>query len=142
MTEFFRTRAALVRATVASLILVGVLFAFVFPTRTWLPQRGEGRRRAERAGLLHDQTAKLEREADKLRSDREVERVARARFGLVMPGEQAWAVVPAPTTDRPPPRPRRRTTTTTAAAGLRPRCGRCSPPRRAPCPPGRAGRTR
>ncbi|MGZ8733782.1 MAG: FtsB family cell division protein [Acidimicrobiia bacterium] len=98
MTEFFRTRAALVRATVASLILVGVLFAFVFPTRTWLAQRAKAADAQSDLTLLRDQTEQLEREAEKLRSDQEVERVAREKFGLVMPGEQAWAVVPLPTT--------------------------------------------
>jgi cell division protein FtsB len=98
VTEFFRTRAALVRATVASLILVGVLFAFVFPTRTWLAQRAKAADAQSELTLLRHQTAELDGEAARLRSDREVERVARARFGLVMPGEQAWAVVPPPTT--------------------------------------------
>ncbi len=98
MTEFFRTRAALVRATVASLILVGILFAFVFPTRTWLTQRAKSADAQSQLTLLREQTTKLEREAETLRSDQEIERVARERFGLVMPGEQAWAVVPTPTT--------------------------------------------
>jgi cell division protein FtsB len=97
VTEFFRTRAALVRATVASLVLVGILFAFVFPTRTWLQQRSKAAAAQSELSLLRDQTAKLERQAKKLRSDQEVERVAREKFNLVMPGEQAWAVVPAPT---------------------------------------------
>ncbi len=105
MTEFFRTRAALVRATVASLILVGILFAFVFPTRTWLTQRAKAAEVQSELTLLREQTTKLEREADTLRSDQEVERVARERFGLVMPGEQAWAVVPAPTTTTTTPPP-------------------------------------
>ena len=107
MTEFFRTRAALVRATVASLILVGILFAFVFPTRTWLTQRAKSADAQSQLTLLREQTTKLEREAETLRSDQEIERVARERFGLVMPGEQAWAVVPTPTTTTttttPPP---------------------------------------
>jgi cell division protein FtsB len=98
VTEFFRTRAALVRATVASLLLVGILFAFVFPTRTWLHQRAKTADAQSELSLLRDQTEQLEREAAELRRDVEVERVARARFGLVMPGEQAWAVVPSPTT--------------------------------------------
>ena len=54
MTEFFRTRAALVRATVASLILVGVLFAFVFPTRTWLQQRSKAADAQSELTLLHE----------------------------------------------------------------------------------------
>jgi cell division protein FtsB len=98
VTEFFRTRAALVRATVASLILVGVLFAFVFPTRTWLTQRAKAADSQSQLTLLREQTTELEREAEALRSDHEIERLARERFGLVMPGEQAWAVVPTPTT--------------------------------------------
>ena len=63
MTEFFRTRAALVRATVASLILVGVLFAFVFPTRTWLQQRSKAADSQSELTLLREQTTKLEHQA-------------------------------------------------------------------------------
>jgi cell division protein FtsB len=114
VTEFFRTRAALVRATVASLILVGVLFVFVFPTRTWLQQRSKESNAQSELSLLRDQTAKLEHEAANLRRDQEVERVARARFGLVMPGEQAWAVVPSPTTTTTT------TTTTTSTTTTKP----------------------
>jgi cell division protein FtsB len=107
--EFFRTRAAVVRATVASLLLVGFLFAFVFPTRTWLQQRSRTDEAREQLSMLERETAELRREADRLRSREEVERVAREQYGLVMPGEQAWAVVPAPstttTTTTPPPSP-------------------------------------
>ena len=107
MAEFFRTRAALVRATVASLVLVGVLFAFVFPTRSWLHQRGVESKARSQLHLLEEQTAKLEREEKRLRSDTAVKEVARSRYGLVNPGEQSWAVVP----------PLASTTTTAPASG-------------------------
>jgi cell division protein FtsB len=95
----------LVRAAVASLVLVGVLFAFVFPTRSWLHQRGvEGDARSQ-LDLLRERTKQLEDKARRLRSDVEVKDVARARYGFVSPGEQAWAVVP----------PLASTTTTTSA---------------------------
>lgn len=98
VVDFLRARAALVRVVAASLALVAFLFAFVFPTRTWLSQRAETSVATERLSVLERETAKLEREAERLRTRDEIERVARERFGLVMPGEQAWAVVPAPST--------------------------------------------
>ncbi|HZJ28262.1 MAG TPA: septum formation initiator family protein [Acidimicrobiia bacterium] len=108
MVDFLRSRAALVRVVAASLALVGFLFVFVFPTRTWLSQRSVKGAATERLSVLERETAKLEREADRLRSRDEIERVARDQFGLVMPGERAWAVVPEPST----------TTTTTTTLPL------------------------
>lgn len=98
MVDFLRARAGMVRLIAASLALVAILFAFVFPTRTWVAQRSETNAATERLSVLERETEKLEREAERLRSRDEIERVAREQFGLVMPGEQAWAVVPAPST--------------------------------------------
>jgi cell division protein FtsB len=97
------------RLAVASLLLIGALFLFVFPTSAVLHQRGQLNDAEQRLAVLKQQTRRLSEQSRQLLSDAEVERLARDRFNMVRPGEQAWAVVPgaAPTT-----------TTTTVAPGL------------------------
>lgn len=90
---------------VTGVIVVGVLFLGVFPTRTWLDQRSERDAVAERLAVLREQNARLERRASQLHTDAEVERLAREQYNLVRPGEEAYALLPA----GPPPS----TTTTT-----------------------------
>ena len=94
-------RLAVVRAAIGSVVLVGLLFAFVYPTRTFLDQRDDTNRARSQLALLKSETAKLAREADRLTSDAEIERRARA-YGLVRPGEQPFVIIPAPTTVPPP----------------------------------------
>jgi cell division protein FtsB len=79
-----------------SVVLVGVLFAGVFPTRTYLAQRASISRAEKQLSVLGEQNAELERRAKELRSDREIERLARERYNLVKPGEEAYAVLPPP----------------------------------------------
>lgn len=93
------------RIAVLTLVVVAFLFAFVFPTRALLAQRDEERSARERLALLREESAKLEAEAERLRSDEEIERLARERFHLVHPGEESYAVIPegsSTTTTAPP----------------------------------------
>ena len=94
-----RRGAAILRVSLVSLALIAGLFVFVFPTRTYLSQRADVQRAQERLDLLRAENARLEQETTLLSDPAEVERIARERFGLVRPGERAFAVVPAP----PPP---------------------------------------
>ena len=59
-------------------MLVGLLFAFVYPTRTFLDQRADTGKARAQLELLRSENAKLAREAKKLQSDTEIERRARA----------------------------------------------------------------
>jgi cell division protein FtsB len=93
-------RLAVVRAAIGSVVLVGLLFVFVYPTRTFLDQRDDTNRARTQLALLKSETAKLAREADRLTSDAEIERRARA-YGLVKPGEQPFVIIPTPTTAPP-----------------------------------------
>jgi cell division protein FtsB len=93
------------RIAVASVVFVGFLFGAVFPTRTYLAQRRQIAAATERLELFQRQNALLEAEAKRLQSDEEIERIARARYNLVRPGEEAYAIVPVPKPD-PPPAPR------------------------------------
>jgi cell division protein FtsB len=89
------------RIAVASVVFVGFLFGAVFPTRTYLAQRREIAAASRRLAVFAEQNGQLEAEVRRLRSDEEIERIARARYNLVRPGEEAYAVVPTP----PPPSP-------------------------------------
>jgi cell division protein FtsB len=88
-----RLRGALLLVT-----SVGLLFAFVYPTRTFLEQRDEMHRAGQQLSVLDRENAKLEAEAKRLQNDAEIERIARERYGLVKPGERPFVIIPAPTT--------------------------------------------
>ena len=79
-----------------SVVLVGALFAGVFPTRTYLAQRASISRSEKQLDVLDEQSQDLEKRAKALQSDAEIERLARERYNLVKPGEQAYAVLPPP----------------------------------------------
>jgi cell division protein FtsB len=84
-------------------LLVAALFVFVFPTRTYLAQRAETQRTQEQLDVLTEQNDALAARITALQTDEEIERLAREQFDLVRPGEQAFAVLPAPAiTDLPP----------------------------------------
>lgn len=90
------------RVVVASVLFVGFLFGAVFPTRTFLNQRREIAAASARLELFERQNGTLEAEVARLQSDEEIEKIARARYNLVKPGEEAYAVVPVPATAPPP----------------------------------------
>ena len=93
-----------------SVAVVGVLFLFVFPARTYLAQRHDLAAAATRLRVLSDNNDKLAAEEAKLHDDSEIERLAREQYGLVKPGEEAYAILPSPTppTTAPPPHERSR----------------------------------
>ena len=58
--------------------------------------------------MLEESAAALQARVDRLHTDAEIERLAREQHNLVRPGEEAFAVLPAPTTEPAPenlPRP-------------------------------------
>jgi cell division protein FtsB len=90
-----RRRRNTVRFALAGVVLVGLLFAFVYPTRTFLDQRSDTSRARQQLDVLRSENAKLEQAAERLRDPAEIEKLAR-RYGLVQPNEQAFVIVPAP----------------------------------------------
>ena len=52
--------------------------------------------------ILDQQNAQLAAEAAKLQTNAEIERLARSQYHLVRPGEQAFAILPPPSTGRSP----------------------------------------
>jgi cell division protein FtsB len=95
------SRAAVVRLAIASLFLIGALFLFVFPTSALLHQRGQLDDAHERLAVLKEQNRRLSEQSKRAVSDEEIERLARARFNMVRPHEQAWAIVPGPEAPTP-----------------------------------------
>jgi cell division protein FtsB len=91
-----------------ALALAAVLFLFVFPTRSYIAQRGDIGAARRDVAVLREQNEKLAREAQRLQSEEEIERLARNQFHMVFPGEDAYMVIPAPEPAT--------TTTTTAPA--------------------------
>ena len=84
------------RIAVASLALVAMMFLFVFPTRSYVAQKRQIGRAAHAVEVLRAQNEVLARQAARLKTHREIERLAREQFNMVMPGEQAYNVVETP----------------------------------------------
>lgn len=85
-----------------SVVLVGVLFAAVFPTRTFLAQRASITHAEKQLSVLEEQNEALRQRAEQLSTDAEIERLAREQYNLVRPGEEAYAVLPPPAAPEPP----------------------------------------
>lgn len=86
-----------VAGLLCGLLLLGFLFAFVYPTRTYLKQREQIQAAESRLGVLQRETAALRRDTKRLQGDAEVERIAREQYGLVRPGETPYVLVPSTT---------------------------------------------
>ncbi len=77
-----------------TVVFLGVLVVAVFPTRTWLDQRRDTKTAEAQLATLQSERARIAREATRLDTDEEIEKEARAG-GYVMPGEEAYSVLPA-----------------------------------------------
>ena len=76
--------------------LCAVLAFAVFPTSTFLDQRADTAEAEERLAVLRAQNEAYEERIDRLKEQEEIERLAREQYNLVFPGEEAYAVLPAP----------------------------------------------
>ena len=74
------------RGALLSVVLVGILFAFVYPTQTFLDQRSRTQKARAQLELLRTENAKLADASRKLHDDAEIARIARQLYGLVKPG--------------------------------------------------------
>jgi cell division protein FtsB len=94
------------RAVRALLVLVtvgGIVFLFILPGRTWLAQ-GRATSVAQRQETaLSQENAALTKQVSLLQQPAYIEQVARAEYGLTMPGEEAFGILPptAPPTTVP-----------------------------------------
>ena len=90
-------------ALAVSIAAIALLFVGVFPTRAFIAQRNEiGAAEAELSGI-EATNEQLEERVAALGTDAEIERLAREQYNLVFPGEEAYALLPAPTPPLPVP---------------------------------------
>ena len=80
----------------SSVALVGVLFLFVFPTSSWLAQRRDREGVETELRQVSAENRLLEERVKRLHTKAEIERLARERFYLVRPNEEAFAIQPRP----------------------------------------------
>ena len=98
-----RQRSRVLVALVVSIAAIALLFVGVFPTRAFVAQRDElAAAESELAGI-EATNAQLEERVAALGTDAEIERLAREQYNLVFPGEEAYALLPAPTPPLPVP---------------------------------------
>jgi hypothetical protein len=76
--------------------LCGVLAFAVFPTSTYLDQRADTAEAEQRLAVLRAQNEAYQERIERLETQEEIERLAREQYNLVFPGEEAYAVLPAP----------------------------------------------
>ena len=80
----------------AAVATIAALAVYVFPTRTWLDQRAALAETSVDLRELEAERSALEQRVAELDSDEQIEEIARSQYGLVLPGEEAYAVLPAP----------------------------------------------
>lgn len=61
----------------------------------------------DRIEMLQETNRQLDERAKQLQSDEEIKRLAREKYELVTPGQQAYAVMPPATPPTPPPPPKK-----------------------------------
>lgn len=77
-------------------VVLGAAAIGLFPTQTFLDQRSDTAEARQRLEVLRAQNDSFEKRIDRLGSDEEIERIAREQYNLAFPGEEAYAVLPAP----------------------------------------------
>ncbi|MGH9136496.1 MAG: FtsB family cell division protein [Acidimicrobiales bacterium] len=98
-----RQRSRVLVPLLVSVLAVGFLFVAVFPTRALLAQRSATGDAREQLAVIERANAELEARVEALQTDAEIERLAREQYRLVRPGEEAYAILPAPAPPVPVP---------------------------------------
>ena len=97
-------RRVLTVLVVAGLFAVAAIATWtwgVVPARNWVAQKDEITRLEAELAEVQASNAALEAEIRLLQTDAEIERIARRDFGLVYPGEEAYAILPPPAAPAP-----------------------------------------
>ena len=89
-------RRRLLWILLAALTVMAALFIGVYPTRTYFSQRSALQKAQHQLTVLNDENTKLDQAANDLNTDARIEQIARENFNLVRPGEEAFAILPAP----------------------------------------------
>jgi len=87
-----------VRALLVAVSVGGVLFLFVLPGRTWIEQSRSTSQAEHRLQILSAENAALSTRIGQLHDPTYIKQVAREQYGLVMPGERAYGILPPSTT--------------------------------------------
>jgi cell division protein FtsB len=90
-------------ALAVSIAAIALLFVGVFPTRAFIAQRNAIAAAESELAATEATNAQLEERVAALGTHAEIERLAREQYNLVFPGEEAYALLPAPTPPLPVP---------------------------------------
>jgi cell division protein FtsB len=99
------------RIALLTVFSIAFLFVFVFPTSSYLAQARQVNKARHDLAVIRAQNRTLATEAAKLQTKPEIERIARERYNMALPGERLFSIVPTPAVT---------TTTTTAATAAAP----------------------
>ncbi len=91
------------KITMAVMVLVGAMYLFAYPARTYLAQKQAIAVQERTIAVLKGEDSKLAGESSALQSRGTIARIARQEYGLVKPGQQAFMVVPSPGKSASPP---------------------------------------
>ena len=83
-----------IKAALCLLALLGALYVFAYPVRTYLAQERQVAQVERTISVLGAQDAKLNSEYKLLQRTSYVDQLARADYGYVKPGQQAYEVLP------------------------------------------------
>ena len=86
------------RIALLTVFSVAFLFVFVFPTSSYLSQARQVSKARHDLAILRAQNKTLSDESAKLQTDAEIERIARERYNMALPGERLFSIVPTPPT--------------------------------------------
>jgi cell division protein FtsB len=104
-----------VRLLLVAVTVGALLFLFVIPGRTWLNQSSSTSAAQRRLRILSTENSALSTKVAQLHDPAYLEQLARQQYGLVLPGEKAYGILPvAPTTTTVAPTPPSPPTTTAA----------------------------
>jgi cell division protein FtsB len=92
----------------ATLVVVfaGITLLAVFPARTYFAQRQHLASASERVVVRCKENTELSDRVKRLHTDAEIERLAREQYDLVKPGEEAYAILPPPASEKPKAAPK------------------------------------
>jgi len=90
------------------LVLLGALYLFVLPARTYLAQKHDIALQEQTIAALRSENSKLAAQRAALQDDTTIEQIARQQYGLVKPGQQAFMVLPSSVRAVAPARPAHR----------------------------------
>lgn len=94
------------RVLLVVVVAAGILLLFVLPGRSFLSQAQSLKTTEKQVNALSTENAKLRAEAKRLQNDSVIEQIAREDYGLQVPGQQAYTIIPsAPSTTTTVPRP-------------------------------------